>query len=1349
VAVLTAVCACNAACVIENEEQPLAPYTSALVRRHAAAGDAGEVINGSIVFLDIVGSTGLTIRFDALGPQGTEQLGSLFDDYFSAVFAIVADHGGDVIGMDGDSVIALWRHRPGERHTGERAATAAFALREQLAADHLGDAALGQRIVVTGGRLRAIVLSPAPDRRLLVLAGEPLHEIELELKSCAPGEVRIKATREPRSPNGTTVAPFVPSVFAPGSLASGLGPPVEVCTDAMLVPFLPRVIVDHVARRRDHPIGEFRTLTSVMLRVDGLEPDADPRLNDATTIIQQELAALGLTIADLQIGDKGTVVKFVTGLPPYSMDNNAGSAVEASRRILAALAQNGIDVGIGVATGRIFVGEVGNTARRALATIGPAMSRAARLMQAARGEILCDATTAAEAGNRFIFGEAVPMIFKGSPEPQEVRELLGQSSEPSLPLSLREMFGRDREVDVLTASLERLAGGLGGLVVIEAEAGVGKSRLLARGHALALARGCRTFFSAAQEVEEQTSYFAFRQVLAQLLGGQPDWQIDPSEAARRLRDRLDGDPVLSRAEVLTDVLPLDIPLFAGQRRLAGAARPSGVADLFVHLMRGEGGAPPLVLFLDDAHWLDASSARLLATVLRRVPGLLAIVASRPADATSRADLRGLFDAARHRLPLARLDRAATGALVRATLRCAAVPRRLIDHIHERSEGLPLHAEQLVLALLDHGAITLTPNGARVEAGILPEAEVVTLRDVIVRRVDLLPPAQQEMLRVASVLGRTFDTTLLAVIHPGDPGLATTETHLVALEKLGLLGREGDRVAFRHVRIQEVIYNLLPFYRRRALHRRAALAIEAAYTDDIGPFCGQLASHWEHADDPARGATYRLSAAGRAMMAHANHEVIAHLRVIEEKGGHAALLTSDADRAEFARIWGLASEELGDFATARQWLGRCAALSGIPVRRGWLRVAIGIGLEGLRQLGIRGGLLFPSRATAAPRDALSAQLHLRFAEHAYYEGDTARLLEVTLTALNRAERAGAARELVTASGSFALGLDVAGLHRLADFYGARAMAVGRTAGPWDHGMAHLLNAVRLFAAADWPAVQAMTAGGAEIFHELGERDRYASCRLMMAFALIAQCDFEGARRLVDEFGEHAEDIDNAAMRDFALVARSLVDLLTGGPPGRVLARLKAIRGERLSPGEMILCRGIESAAALASGDLAHARELADLALELTRRQLPTISIAYYGVAAMTATQRSLAAAAPTDMTARTRATTAMKLLRKFARHMPVSRPFACWLAGLAALDRRRPQRATRQFLRGVRTAERLRMPLEAALCRRALAAAGLTSTEHTTAATDILDQTGAVAWIEGLGTRRAATRNRRRFEQQGQ
>ncbi len=1306
----------DALTVIETTLGTLNIYASTIVRRHAMAGDRDENVDGSIVFLDIVDSTGLTERFAALGPQGTEQLASLLDDYFGSIFAVIAEQGGDVAGMDGDSVIALWLDEPGEVAAGERAVAAATALHEHLARRYPGGATeLHQRVVVTEGPLRIIPVTPAPDRRLLVLSGEPLRSLEAALKACAPGQVSMP---DRRTPPATTVP----------SRRRSAESPVPVCPDEALEPFLPRVIVDRAANRQSGRIAEFRTLTSVMIRLDGLEADSGADLNDAAAIIQHELAGVGLTITDLLIVDKGTVVKFAAGLPFHSMDNNATGAVEASRRVLAALAHKGIDAGIGVATGRTFVGEVGNPSRRVLATIGPAMSRSARLMQAARGEILCDAATAAETGEHFVFGDAVPMIFKGSLAPQVVRRLLARSAELPHARATSPMFGRETEIGVVAACLERMARGDGGLLVIEAEAGVGKSRLLAHAHASALGSGYRSLFGAAQAFEEQTPYFAFRQVLAQLLGGEPGWQIDPHQATRRLLARLDGDPLLTRAEVLTDILPLDTTPFAAWRRLIGAARPSGISDVMVRLLRDDGDTPPPVLFLDDVHWLDASSARLLAGLLRRLPTLLAIVAARPADAASDAELRGLLSTPRNRLVLERLDRAATGELIRAVVRGAAVPRRLIDHVYTRSEGLPLHAEQLTLAMLDRGLIRPSPTGARMDVDIAPDAEVETLRDVIVHRVDLLPPAQQDLMRVASVLGRSFDTALLEAIHPDEPGRAWIDAELAVTEQARLIGREGARLAFRHVRIQEVIYDLLPFHRRRALHRRAAQAMEAAYAGDIDPHCGQLAAHWENAGDPARGATYRMRAASRAMETHAHQEVLAHLRVVEQQGGHRALLATDAERAQYARVWGIASEELGDFTTARRWLAHCAALSGIPVRSRRFAIVAGIGAEAVRQLGMRCGLRFRSAPSGAARDALSAQLHLRFAEHAYYEGDALRLLEVTLTALNRAESGSSVRELVTSSGSLALGLGVAGLHRLADFYGARAIEVGRSANLWEFGMAHLLNAVRLFAVAEWPAVDAMTASGATIFRELGERDRYASCQLMRAFARIAQCDIHEARHLIDEFGEQAEDIDNAAMRDFALVARSLVELLSGEPAERVAARLRDIRGERLSPGEVVLCRGVEAAAAFASGNLMQARTSADLALALAQRNMPSISIAYHGVVAMAATQQALAAMAPADNAARAQAARSMRLLRTFARRTPVSRPYAYWLAGRTDLIRR-PRRAMRTLLRGLQTAERLGMPFEAVLCHRALSSVGWSPLAHTEAVERILERTGAHAWID--------------------
>lgn len=1304
----------DASTTAKQARRTLNIYVSETVRRRVSTNVSDETIQGSVLFLDIVDSTGLTERYAALGPQGPEQLAGLLDDYFGTIFALIAEFGGDVTGMDGDSVIALWRDEDGGVPAGQRADAAAFALKECLG--NYTAAELHQRIVVTEGPIRIIQLAPASSRQLLVLSGEPLRAIEPALMDCAPDQVRVSNYSRPhdlkRIP--TRAAASVPDR-----------------ADEVLAPFLPRFYVDRVANLHGGRIAEFRTLTSVMVRLDGTVTDLATFLHRATATIQRELADIGLTIFDLLILEKGTVVKFITGLPGYSMENNASAAIEAARRILAALAQDGIDAGIGVATGRAFVGEIGSESRRVLATIGPAMSRSARLMQVARAQILCDPATVAQIGDRFAFGDVIPMTFKGSVAPQMVRQVLGPASTHRMVANTGEMFGRDSEIAMLEASLRRLVHGAGGLVVIEAEAGLGKSKLLSYGQTLAQQHGYRNLFSAAQALEEQTPYFAFRQVLAQLLDRENGWQMDPKHATQRLVEMLQDDPLLVRAEVLTDVLPLHSAPFASWRRLTGAARPSAISDLFVTLLRNKEDGPPPVLLLDDVHWLDASSMRLLSGLLRRVPGFLVIIASRPPDAHGGAELRYLLDLAQQRLVLERLNRKATGDLVRATLSIAAIPRRLIDYIYDRSDGLPLHAEQLTLAMLELGLIKPSLSGARADFDVGAEgAEVETLRDVIVRRLDMLPLAQQDLLRVASVLGRSFDATLLHAMHPDAPERAWADEQLALLEQGSLIGREGERIAFRHIRIQEVVYDLLSFQYRRALHHRAARAIEAVYMDDINPHCGQLAAHWEHAGESVRGASYRMRAAARALDTHAHDEVLAHLRMIERQGGHAALLATNTERAEFARIFGMASEELGKFGEARRWLAQCAALSGISVRSGRIAVVVGIGAEALRQLGMRCGAQLRSQAAAACRDALSAQVHLRFAEHAYYEGDAARLLEVTLTALNRAESGAAFRELATSSGSFALGLGVAGFNRLADFYGNRAMEVGRAANLWEYGMAHLLNAVRLFATADWRAVEAMTAGGANIFRELGERDRYASCQLMAAFARIAQCDLQGALQLVDEFGEYAEDIDNAAMRDFALVARSLVELLSGQSTDRAAARLREIRGDRLSAGELVLCRGIEAAAALASGDASHARTTANLALALTERHLPSISIAYHGVVGMAVTQQALAAISPSDAAGRASAARSMRLLRSFARRMPVSRPYADWLVGRVEL-KGRPRRATKLLLRGLRSAERLAMPVEMALCHRALAAAGHSPSIHTKAAEAILDHTAAHAWIDSL------------------
>ena len=1284
--------------------QTLQLYASRLLQERAVEEATAGEIDGALLYLDIVNSTGLTEHYAALGPDGAELLGEVLGGYFRLVFAAIAERDGDIVGMEGDSVLALWRDEPNQPSAAERAADAALVLRERLV-----DTPIAQRILVTSGRLSVMTLQPRGDRRVLLLAGPPIRALAA-VAACPPGGVVL--------PPGVVPRPGYATAHA-----------VADCSDIVLAPFLPPIVVERVAAGHGYWLAEFRTLTSIMIRLEGVEAEAagGTLLELAVRTVEAALAGVGLAIAEVVEGDKGTVLRVAAGLPPHVLDDNAVGGLEAARRASKALRGLGIVAGVGVATGRVFTVEVGDEHRRLYAILGLVMNRAARLMQMANGEVLACNSTAAAAKDRFDFAEPFLATMKGQRAAAPVHRLLGRRALRPVGYIGAGLFGRDTEVALLGNFLDRLPGDSVRLAVIEGEPGAGKSRLLAHVGTLARQRDRAIFVGAAQSIEQETSYFAFRQVFVQLLGGEPGQELEAAAATRRLRSLLNGSRLLQWAEVLTDLLTLDLAMLDGSERLTGAARRGAIASLFARLL--EAGPRPAVLLLDDAQWLDASSVRLLETLLHRVPGLLAVAGARSLEPRARPELGALLRASPVQVRLERLDRASIGELVRSTLGGATVPRRLVEHVYTRSEGLPLFAQQLVLAMRDQMLLHRSADGRRVEADLDAHAEVATLRDVILRRVDLLPSGQQTLLKVASVLGRSFDSALLEFIHPDSPTRASLEPELSALAEAGLLERQGTQLTFHHIRIQEAVYDLLPFAQRRVMHRTVAMAIEAAYSVDLAPYHAQLAAHWERAGEPARGAAYRLRAAARALDAFANLEVLAQLGAIERAGGNEGLLPAPRDRAEFARLWGAAAQELSSFDDARHWLTRCAVLHGVSLRQGKAALLAGVGIEIFRQLLLRAGI-FSARqdAAAVARDALSAFVHIRLAERAYHDGDSLSLLHDTLVALNRAETGRDSRDLVGATGGLALGLGVAGFRRLAEYYRRRAFAIADASQPWDQGVAVLLGAVLGTHFADWPSTEAMAARAAAIFAQIGEQDRYVTCQAVVAFARIAAGDIPNAELCLADLGEFAEAVDNPRVGAWVLAARAQIDLMVGAPPTRALERLAAVREEWQSAGEKTLARGLRAAAALAAGDRAQAVAAADDCMAVMRHTLP-VALTYHGAAAMAAACLALAEAAPADAAARARAREAMRLVRAFAKRAHVSECYALWLAGRDAKLSGQRARAAKLFRKGFGLAERLNMPVEAAFCLRAMG--------DVEAAKEIFERTGCVPWLEfgsgGAGT----------------
>jgi predicted ATPase len=315
-------------------------------------------------------------------------------------------------------------------------------------------------------------------------------------------------------------------------------------------------------------------------------------------------------------------------------------------------------------------------------------------MQAAGTDTLCDEPTSRAASRHFSFAEGTLLTVKGKQAPLLVHRLqqrIEASPRPSSPHST--IFERDTECQALSDAMERLAIGQGGVVMIEAEPGAGKSLLLNHASDVATHRGHAAFSGAGQSIERETSYFAFRSILAQVLGLDEAAKREPAAAARRVVTALQGSPLLARAAVLEDIIPLDLLAFGQGEAVAPTSRREVVADIVAALLTEAIKTTGVVITIDDMHWIDPSSAHLVSALTRRLPSLLICLATRPLGSEAGTHVRTLVGLTHTRLPLRRLAIASTAELIRAVLGVKAVSHRVVEFVQSRTEGLPLFAEQ--------------------------------------------------------------------------------------------------------------------------------------------------------------------------------------------------------------------------------------------------------------------------------------------------------------------------------------------------------------------------------------------------------------------------------------------------------------------------------------------------------------------------------------------------------------------------------------------------------------------------------------------------------------------------------
>jgi adenylate cyclase len=1280
-------------------------YLPRLVATEDADGRADVAdFPAALLVSDIVGSTDLAEAF-AADAGGAEAFGALLDEYFGTLFRKVIAHGGDVLRLDGDAMFALWRGAD-EASAVQQAIGLAQGLR-RLSLPVPGHAGrhLQQRLALTCGTFRFRTVTGTGQRDFSVLDGEAFAGLSGLLASSGAGDLAVcrrAAVWLPPTPLGrAALAEAAAPVAAPAAL-----------TSAHL-----RLVTPHIRARAASSgqawLADFREVSVVFagMPFPNTAKGAEAGLRTMVRTIEHALAPLDASITDLINGDKGLVAVIAFGVPLQGREDNAAWATEAAWRIHQQAAAMGLRLSIGLASGRAFCGDVGCDERREALTVGTVFVRAARLMQAARpGEApLCDTTTRAAAQTRFRFASTPSALpLPGVAPNASAHHLLGADMglmPGTAPSPCTAMIGRGGECAVIAAWLGELDRVGRRLLLLEGEPGCGKTHLMRHAAGLASAAGLRVLSCQAAAIEQMATWFPMRALLLQLLGLQPT--ATPQQVGAAVLALIGDHPEAQTAAILNDILPVELPT-PHPLPIGVAARYSAIQTLVLRLAGRAATEQPILVLADDLHWMDAASAQLLLALSGTVPRLLVLGATRPQDEAG-LPLRALLDAAAPRLRLERLGAEATAEIAAARVRVGALPPRLARFVDRYAEGLPLHAEQLMLALVERGVVSLAAGHCQLTTEDLEGVPVPTgIRDLIVSRIDTLAFPAQLVARSASVIGRGFDLALLARVHPDNPPVDRLLDWLQPLVQAGLLDPAEGHTAppmraasyrFHHASIREAIYSLLTAAQRRTLHRRAAIALEAEETAARDNSLAELAEHWEQAAEPATAVGYRIRAAQHAVSRYAHHDAVAHAERAERLIAAGGVALGTAQRIALARVYGDACQEMSRFPEAARHLASSAALTGVPMPRSGWPMRFHLLAELARQALHRAGLSrAPASAEAAARAILSAHIYTRFAEHAYFNNDANALVYFTLAALNRAEKVRAVRPMVEGYGGLAIGLGSAGLGGAARFYRDRAVALAETAGTCaDQGFGHMLAAVQAFSAGDWPALDRHTTRGAACCVATGDRFREQTCRLLRGYGLVWRGAFDDAAAAFLEWGPDARRIENEPVRAWCLAGLAGLDMLRGAPPQRLLDRLAAVPAGSLHPGERLLCQGLIAAALLRQGDDDAAAAAAEAALAALRGGAPTMGIAYLSLAAALEVRLVQAARGGAEAPSFAVVGEHVAHLRRYARRVQLAQPLVAWLGGRLAQMLHQDRRGEAQLRRGAMLARRVGLPVEQALC----------------------------------------------------
>jgi class 3 adenylate cyclase/tetratricopeptide (TPR) repeat protein len=662
-----------------------------------------------------------------------------------------------------------------------------------------------------------------------------------------------------------------------------------------------------------------------------------------------------------------------------------------------------IQIRVGLNSGDVVVRAIGSDLHMDYTAVGQSTHLAARMEQMAQpGTILLTPETLALAEGFVQVASRGPVPVKGLAAPIEIFELTGVSRvrsrlQAAASRGLTRFVGRDAEIEVLRQSLERAGEGHGQLVAVVGEPGVGKSRLVWEFTHSHRSRGWLVLEAASVSYGKATTYFPVIELLRGYFG------IEPRDDGRKVREKVTGK-LLSLDRALEPTLAVFLSLLDVSvedpewTRLDPPQRRRQTLDALKRLLVRESQVQPVLLVVEDLHWVDGETQAWLDLLVESLPTarLLLLVNYRPEYAHGWGS-KTYYQQVR----LDALPAASAGELLEALLGAGLELEDLKRLLIERTHGNPFFLEESVRALVETRALT-GERGAYQLAGQIQHLQLpATAQTILAARIDRLAPEDKRLLQAAAVVGKDVPFALLqAIAEEPEDSIRQSLTRLQAAEFLyeARLFPELE-YTFKHALTHEVTYGGLLNDRRRSLHAQIVVMTERLHADHLDEHVERLAYHAVRGEVWRKAVSYRQQAGARAQDRAAFGEAVAHFEQALEALAH---LPEDGDTRVLALDLRLALVRplmsLGEPERRLALLGEAEALARALDDRARLgRVLVSKGVV-LRQTGDSDSAIAAGQQALALAAALGdstlqeqASVHLG---HAYYGiGDFGRAAEL--------------------------------------------------------------------------------------------------------------------------------------------------------------------------------------------------------------------------------------------------------------------------------------------------------------------------------------------------------------------